>query len=149
VVNIRNAEELKAKYEAMMQTVKQKAPQANILGVNLVQMVKGIECIVGMSVDPQFGPVVMFGLGGVFVEALKDVTFRVVPFDEREAGQMLEEIKAKKILKGFRGMKAHPESLVKTLMAIQKLAPLVKEIDINPLLTSDSGSFAVDARILL
>ena len=149
VINIRNAEELKLKYESMMETVKEKAPDAKILGVNLVQMIKGIECIVGMSQDPQFGPAVMFGLGGVFVEALKDVTFRVVPFGRQEAERMLDEIKAKKILKGFRGMTAHRQSLVATLMAVQKLAPLVKEIDINPLLTSTEGSFAVDARILL
>lgn len=149
VINIRNEEELKLKYQSMMATVQEKAPDAKILGVNLVQMVKGIECIVGMSRDPQFGPVVMFGLGGVFVEALKDVTFRIVPFSEEEAAKMMEEIKAAKILKGFRGMKAHQESIVQTLMAIQKLAPLVKEIDINPLLTSNDGSFAVDARILI
>jgi acetyltransferase len=149
VVNIRDAQELKEKYEAMMRTVKTKMPQANVLGVNLIQMVKGIECIVGMSQDPQFGPVVMFGLGGVFVEALKDVTFRIVPFGRSEAEKMLDEIKAKKILQGFRGMSAHRESIIQTLMAIQKLAPLVKEIDVNPLLTSAEGSFAVDARILL
>ncbi len=149
VVNIRDAQELKAKYEAMMKTVTEKMPNANVLGVNLIQMVKGIECIVGMSRDPQFGPVVMFGLGGVFVEALQDVTFRVVPFSPFEAERMLGEIKAKKILQGFRGMQAHRESIVQTLMAIQKLAPYVKEIDINPLLTCAEGSFAVDARILI
>jgi len=149
VVNIRDEQELKAKYEAMMKTVAEKKPGANVLGVNLIQMVKGIECIIGMSRDPQFGPVVMFGLGGVFVEALKDVTFRVVPFSKSEAERMLGEIKAKKILQGFRGMKAHRESIIQTLMAVQKLAPYVKEIDINPLLTCDEGSFAVDARILI
>lgn len=149
VVNIRDRQELKEKYEAMMRTVQNKMPQANVLGVNLIQMVQGIECIVGLSHDPQFGPVVMFGLGGVFVEALKDVTFRVVPFGRGEAEKMIDEIKAKKILNGFRGMTAHKESIIQTLMAVQKLAPLVKEIDVNPLLTSGAGSFAVDARILL
>lgn len=149
VINIRNAEELKLKYQSMMATVKEKMPDANVIGVNLVQMIKGIECIVGTNQDPQFGPAVMFGLGGVFVEALKDVTFRVVPFGQAEAAKMLDEIKAKKILQGFRGMKAHTPSLVATLMAVQTIAPLVKEIDINPLLTSEEGSFAVDARILL
>lgn len=149
VVNIRDAQEMKEKYEAMMRTVKERMPQAHVLGVNLIQMVKGIECIVGMSRDPQFGPVVMFGLGGVFVEALKDVTFRIVPFGRSEAQMMLDEIKAKKILQGFRGMSADRDSIVQTLLAVQKLAPLVKEIDINPLLTSAEGSFAVDARILL
>jgi len=77
------------------------------------------------------------------------VTFRVVPFDASEAGRMVGEIKAKRILEGFRGMKADKPSIIKTLVAVQKLAPYVKEIDINPLLTNQEGSYAVDARIVL
>ncbi|MDE1920592.1 MAG: acetate--CoA ligase family protein [Candidatus Omnitrophica bacterium] len=149
VLNIRDGKELKDRYEAMMARIKKDCPKADLQGVNLIQMVSGIECIVGISTDPQFGPAVMFGLGGVFVEALKDVTFRVVPFDADEAGRMISEIKAKKILDGFRGMKAHKDSIIKTLVAVQKLSPLVKEIDINPLLTNHNGSYAVDARIVL
>jgi succinyl-CoA synthetase beta subunit len=149
VLNIRDGKELKEKFEGMMTRIKTAMPKANLLGVNLIQMVSGIECIVGITTDPQFGPAVMFGLGGVFVEALKDITFRVVPFDAAEAGRMIGEIKAKKILDGFRGMKADKDSIIKTLIAVQKLAPLVKEIDINPLLTNQNGSYAVDARIVL
>ena len=149
VLNIRNAEELTAKYNHMMEQIARKQPQAHLVGVNLLNMVKGIECIVGMSRDPQFGPVVMFGLGGVFVEALKDVSFRVVPFGEAEAGRLIGEIKSKKILDGFRGFKAHKDSIVQTILAVQRLAPLVKEIDINPLMTNQDGSFAVDARIII
>ena len=149
VLNVRDGKELKDRYEAMMFRIKSIMPKANLLGVNLIQMVSGIECIVGITTDPQFGPAVMFGLGGVFVEALKDVTFRVVPFDAAEAGRMIGEIKAKNILEGFRGMKANKDSIIKTLVAVQKLAPLVKEIDINPLLTNQDGSYAVDARIVL
>ncbi len=149
VLNIRNEEELRAKYRAMMEKMSQNCPKAKILGVNLIQMIKGIECIVGLSHDPQFGPVVMFGLGGVFVEALKDVSFRIVPFGKIEAERLLGDIKSKKILEGFRGMQAHKESIVQTVCAIQKLANLVKEIDINPLMTCQDGSFAVDARIIL
>lgn len=149
VLNIRDGHELKDRYEAMMARIKSAMPEASLLGVNLIQMISGIECIVGITTDPQFGPAVMFGLGGVFVEALKDVTFRVVPFDAAEAGRMVEDLKAKKILDGFRGMKADKASIIQTLVAVQKLAPLVKEIDINPLLTNKDGSFAVDARIVL
>ena len=149
VLNIRDGKELRDRFEAMMVRIKKACPKANLLGVNLIQMVSGIECIVGTTTDPQFGPAVMFGLGGVFVEALKDVTFRVVPFDAAEAERMIEDIKAKRILDGFRGMKADKGSIIKTLIAIQKLAPLVKEIDINPLLTNSEGSYAVDARIVL
>jgi len=149
VVNIQNEQQLKEKFDKMMNNVSAAIPDANILGVNLIQMVKGLECIVGMSNDLQFGPVVMFGLGGVFVEALKDVSFRIVPFGKMEAGRLLNDIKAKKILDGFRGVEAHKPSIIQTLYSIQRLAPLVKEIDINPLITNKDGSFAVDARIIL
>ncbi len=149
IVGIRSAEELEARYNNMMDHIKQVSPDANILGVNLVQMVSGIECIVGLSRDPQFGPVVMFGLGGVFVEALKDVAFRVVPFGEIEAQRLIADIKAQNILNGFRGMQVDKPSIIKTLCAVQQLAPLVKEIDINPIMSSKDGSFAVDARIIL
>ncbi|HQO58518.1 MAG TPA: acetate--CoA ligase family protein [Candidatus Omnitrophota bacterium] len=149
VLNIKSPEELQEKYERMMDNIARLQPQAKLLGVNLVQMVQGIECIVGMSRDAQFGPVVMFGLGGVFVEALKDVSFRVVPFGQVEAGRLIQEIKSRKILDGFRGMKAHKESIIQTICAVQKLSSVVKEVDINPLVSNQDGSFAVDARIIL
>lgn len=149
VLNIRDGKELREKFNGMMENIKKNQPGAQLLGVNLIQMVTGIECIVGTTTDPQFGAAVMFGLGGVFVEALKDVAFRVVPFDEGEAKRLIGEIKAKKILEGFRGMSADKPSIIKTLIAVQKLAPYVKEIDINPLLCNQNGSYAVDARIVL
>ncbi len=149
VLNIKTAEELTEKYTAMMENIARLQPQAKLLGVNLVQMVQGVECIVGMSRDPQFGPVVMFGLGGVFVEALKDVSFRVVPFGAVEAERLIHEIKSRKILDGFRGMAAHKESIIQTICAIQKLSSVVKEIDMNPLVSNKDGSYAVDARIVL
>lgn len=148
-LNIKDREELKMKYNKMMDRISKACPDAAIDGVNLIQMVKGIECIVGMSQDPQFGPVVMFGLGGVFVEALKDVSFRVVPFGPREADCLIQDIKTKKIFEGFRGMTADRRTIIQTLCAVQKLAGLVKEVDINPLITNQNGSCAVDARIIL
>jgi acetyltransferase len=149
ILNIRNAEEMRAKFKQMMDTVTKNAPTAKLLGVNLCQMVDGLQCIVGMNKDPQFGPAVMFGLGGIFVEVLKDVSFRIVPFSEAEAQRLVGEIKAKKLLDGYRGQGAHKESIIKTLMAIQKIAEHVKEVDINPLITNKDGSFAVDARIII
>ena len=149
VLNIQNEAQLRERFDKMMNSVSAAAPNAHIMGVNLIQMMKGIECIVGLSNDPQFGPVVMFGLGGVFVEALKDVSFRIVPFDRMEAGRLLSDIKAAKILDGFRGVQADKPSIIQTIYSVQKLAPLVKEIDINPLITNKDGSFAVDARIIL
>lgn len=148
-LNIRNAEELARQHQQMMQRIAREAPQAKILGVNLIQMVQGIECIVGLTHDPQFGPVVMFGLGGVFVEVLKDVAFRIVPFGPIEAERLIHEIKSAAILDGFRGMKADKNSILRVLGAVQKLAPLVKEIDINPLISNSEGSYAVDARIII
>ena len=148
-LNIRTPEELQHRYEQMMDQVKNKQPEAKVWGVNLVQMISGIECIIGLSQDPQFGPVVMFGLGGVFVEVLKDVAFRVVPYGEIEAERMISDIRSRKVLEGFRGMTAHKPSLIQTLCAIQRLAPLVQEIDINPMMSNADGSFAVDARIII
>ncbi|MDP8211965.1 MAG: acetate--CoA ligase family protein [Candidatus Zapsychrus exili] len=149
VLNIKTEKELREKYNVMIEHIAEVVPEAKVLGVNLVKMTKGIECIVGLSQDPQFGPVVMFGLGGVLVEALKDVSFRVVPFGPIEAKRLIEDIKTKKILDDFRGMKAHKESIIQTLCAVQKLALYVKEIDVNPLITNEEGSFAVDARIII
>lgn len=149
ILNIKDAQELREKFNQMMDTVKKNAPQANIMGVNLCQMVDGLQCIVGMNKDPQFGPAVMFGLGGIFVEVLKDVSFRIVPFGEEEAHRLLSEIRAKKLLDGYRGQGAHKESIIKTLMAIQKISAHVKEVDINPLITNKDGSYAVDARIII
>ncbi len=149
LLGIKDADDLKEKFELMMTTVKKNAPKAKLLGVNLCQMVEGVQCIVGLNKDPQFGPAVMFGLGGVLVEVLKDVTFRIVPFSEAEAQRMLGEIKANRILDGYRGQGTHKESIIKALMAIQKIAEHVKEVDINPLITNKDGSFAVDARIII
>lgn len=149
ILNIKNAEEMKVAFNRMMETVGKNAPKAKLLGVNLCQMVDGVQCIVGMNKDPQFGPAVMFGMGGILVEILKDVTFRIVPFSENEATRMIGEIKAKKMLDGYRGQGAHKESIVKTLLAVQKIAEHVKEVDINPLITNKDGSFAVDARIII
>jgi succinyl-CoA synthetase beta subunit len=148
-LNIKNGDELREKFGLMMATVKKNAPKAKILGINLCQMVDGVQCIVGMNKDPQFGPVVMFGMGGILVEILKDVTFRIVPFSEGEATRMLGEIKSSKVLDGYRGQGSHKESIIKTLMAVQRVAAHVKEVDINPLITNKDGSFAVDARIIL
>lgn len=148
-LNILDEKSLRNRFNAMMTHVKKVRPDADIHGINLVQMVKGIECIVGLMRDPQFGPAVMFGLGGVFVELMQDVSFRIVPFHQKEAERLIDDIKGKEVLDGFRGMRAHRESIVATLLAVQRLAAVAKEIDINPLISNDEGSFAVDARIVI
>ncbi len=112
------------------------------------------EFVAGIFRDEQFGPVVMFGLGGVFTEALKDVVFRIAPFDEIQAQEMLAEILSRKLLSGFRGeAPANKEQLIKVLLGLSKLSqerPDIKEVDINPLLVSPNGQVtAVDALIVL
>jgi acetyltransferase len=113
----------------------------------------GRETIVGMSRDPAFGPLVMFGLGGVYVEALKDVVFRVAPLSPLDAGDMLRGIRGVAVLDGIRGAApvAFP-ALADVLLRVSQLAldhPEIREVDINPLLAFPEGVCAVDARILL
>lgn len=148
-INIKNEKELRTEYREMMKRVKKNKPKAKITGVNLVQMMKGLECVVGLNEDPQFGPVVMFGLGGVYVEVLKDVSFRVVPFGKMEAEKMISDLKTSQLFEGFRGMKVKKQDIIKTLLNIQKLAGVTKEVDINPLIVNEKGAFAVDARVIL
>lgn len=118
------------------------------------QMVSGgREFMIGMARDPQFGPVVSFGLGGVFAEIFADVALRVAPFDTREAETMLEEIRARRLLGGVRGLPAVDRAaLVRALLGIGRLAlerPDIREIDINPLVVTGADPIAVDALIVL
>jgi acetate---CoA ligase (ADP-forming) subunit beta len=132
----------------------QKYPEARIDGVTVQPMARpGTEVIIGMYKDSQFGPVVMFGLGGIFVEVLKDVSFRIVPLVKWDALEMIKEIKGYRLLEGFRGREAaHIPSLQNILLKVSRLAeryPEVKEIDLNPIFAYKDGAVAVDARIVL
>lgn len=149
--DIIGAEESFAK---IMKNAKAYKPDANIRGVIVANMApKSTEVIVGVSRDPTFGPVVMFGLGGIFVEIMKDVVFRVAPFSREEARKMVDGIKSKPMLYGARGSKpADIEALVDTIYIISQLVSQIddiKELDINPLFAMESGAVAVDARITL
>ncbi|MEJ2587487.1 MAG: acetate--CoA ligase family protein [Deltaproteobacteria bacterium] len=148
-VDIRNEAEASAAFEALM------AQMGNQTGTVLVQeMVKGPrELVVGLTRDPQFGPCVMFGLGGIFTEILKDVSFRVAPLEKRDALEMMGEIKGHKILDAVRGMPAADrETLADMLINVGRIGlemDAVKEIDINPVILSGSRPLAVDALIVL
>jgi acyl-CoA synthetase (NDP forming) len=113
----------------------------------------GTEVIVGMSKDPQFGPVLMFGLGGIFVEVLKDVAFRIVPLEPRDAKQMIDEIKGRAVLDGVRGGEAADTGaladLLLKLSAFVEANPQVEELDLNPVFAYKDGVIAVDARIVI
>ena len=155
-LNLRNATELNKAYSRIMQRVKEGNPKAEILGVIVEEMVfNGKETILGMKRDPKFGPLLMLGLGGIYVEVLKDVTFRVAPIAEDEAQKMVMSIKAHKLLEGVRGEK--PSDVKSLVDAIQRLSqmvidiPEIQEIDINPLVvfTAGKGCKALDARMSL
>ncbi|MCK4634876.1 MAG: acetate--CoA ligase family protein [Candidatus Aenigmarchaeota archaeon] len=116
----------------------------------LVQkQVRGIENIIGGIDDPQFGSCISFGTGGIFVEVLKDINFRVCPISRRDAKEMIEETKVYDILKGYRGKKYDIKGITDTLMKVSKLMvrEKIKELDINPLICSEEGVWAVDVRV--
>jgi acyl-CoA synthetase (NDP forming) len=153
-VGLKNAAEVKKAYSEIMASVKEKFPSAKIEGVSVQQMARpGIEIIIGVFKDPQFGPVIMFGLGGIFVEVLKDVSFRLVPIEKRDAEQMIKEIKGYALLNGYRGQEpAHIPSLIDILLRLSDFidkTPEIKEMDINPVFAYKDSALAVDARIVL
>jgi acetate---CoA ligase (ADP-forming) subunit beta len=123
-------------------------------GILVQQMVKGErELVAGLIRDPQFGPCVMFGLGGIFTEVLKDVTFRVAPLEMRDALEMMDEIRARKLLDAFRGKPAvNRDALAKALINLGRIGLEVEEvaeIDINPMIIHDDMPIAVDALVIL
>jgi len=111
------------------------------------------EVIVGSIKDPQFGPTVMFGLGGILVEILKDVTFRIAPVSEDEAREMITEVKAYPLLKGYRNTPpADVNAIIRILLSVSKLAmehEEIKEVDLNPIMVYEKGAKTVDARIII
>jgi len=113
----------------------------------------GVEVIIGVSQDPQFGPVLMFGLGGIWVEVLKDVAFRLIPITPYDAREMIREIKGFPLLEGYRGQEpAHLPTLEGILLQVSELVekhPQIQELDINPIFAYRDGAVAVDARVIL
>lgn len=153
-VNILNDEQLKEEYMLLLKGVKSNVPNARIVGVLVMQMApKSVEVVVGMLRDPTFGPTVMFGLGGVFVELMKDVVFRLAPLTKEEALDMIKKIKGYPLLAGFRGSKPLDiNSLAELISTISKIGVEVQEIDqmdLNPIIVYEKGFLIVDARIIL
>lgn len=155
-LNIKDANQLSKAYEEVWEGMQRQRPEVNIWGVLIQKMVeKGKETILGMKRDRLFGPVLMFGLGGVYVEAIKDVSFRIAPLRELTAEKMVKEIRGYKILEGYRG---EPRSDIKKIEeCLKRLSQLVvdfpeiEELDINPLivLQQGEGAVVVDARIII
>jgi len=154
VVGIRDQDELIEAYDRITAATQEKAPEAKVDGILLEQMVTdGVEIIIGSTIDPVFGRILMFGLGGVFVEVLKDVSFRLVPLTRYDAKEMIEEIKAAKVLDGFRGRPPTDKDAIVDL--ILKTADFLQahdditELDLNPVFALEKGVSIVDARIIL
>jgi len=153
-VNLPDKGAVEQAYDDIMTSCRAYAPDADIEGVSVQGMAKaGTEVIMGMIKDASFGPVVMFGLGGVLVEVLKDVSFRIVPIEKADAVDMTGEIQGKKLLEGYRGQDRADvlylqEMLVK-LSDFVNTNPEIEEIDMNPVFAYKDGAVVVDARIIL
>jgi acetate---CoA ligase (ADP-forming) subunit beta len=154
IVGLKNADDVREGYNRILQNVKKHDSKARIVGVLVQEMAPpSTEVIVGAIKDPQFGPAIMFGLGGVFVEVLKDVTFRVAPITEDDACEMISEVKAYPLLKGYRNTPpADIDAITKILLSTSRLVTdhmEIKELDLNPVIVYEKGAKTVDARIIL
>jgi acyl-CoA synthetase (NDP forming) len=155
-VGLKSEQEVRDAFDLMMYRIPKKKPEANILGVLVQEMCgRGKEVILGMNRDPHFGPLMMFGMGGIMVEVLKDVSFYLAPLTANEARQMLIDTKTYKILKGVRGQEGVDiDKIAEGLQRLSQLVtefPQIKEMDINPYVVGPVGQtpIAVDARMTL
>lgn len=154
ILNLRDQEEVERSFDELIKNANLYRQSPLIQGVLIEEMVdKGIELIIGSSIDETFGPVIMFGLGGIFVETIKDVSFRAIPITLTDAQEMVEEIRGYEILKGTRGKKGiSMEKLFETLVNVSKIVnenKEISEIDINPIIANENDVTAADARIIL
>lgn len=149
VKDAHNAEEVRNRYELIMDAVKDHDPDAEIDGMLVEDIAEGHEMIIGVSKDPDFGHVIMFGLGGIFVEVLHDVHFRAIPLDEFDAYDLIEEMESKALLDGVRGQDpVDKDAIAETLLTISNLVtehPEIETLDINPLFVNADGVIAADA----
>lgn len=140
-------------YEQMMENVRKVMPNARVLGVSVEEMLRGTELVIGVSEDAQFGHMLMFGLGGIWVEIYKDVSFRIIPLERVDAWEMIHEIKGIEIINGARGFEpVNKKRLVDYIMKVSDFVsqhPEIAEMDINPLMGVKEELYAIDARIIL
>ena len=154
IVNLQNANEVKSAYRKILENAKKYDPAAKIIGVVVQEMApQSTEVIVGAIKDPQFGQTLMFGLGGIFVELLKDVTFRVAPLTREDAQEMVTKVRAYPLLTGYRNTPpADIDAIIDAILNTSKLVmdyPEIKELDLNPIMAYEKGAKTVDARIIL
>jgi len=155
MVNLKNDKEVRKAYSEIINNVRKHKADVKIIGVLVQEYAPEpiAEVIVGMTKDPQFGPAIMFGLGGIFVEVFKDVSFRIAPLTEYDAKEMIMEIRSYPILTGVRGRKpVDINELVSIILKVSKLVtehPEIDQLDLNPIFAYDKGALTVDARIIL
>lgn len=155
-LNLLSETDVREAWSRMMETIGQRAPDAKINGVVIQEMVTGgVEVLIGMTKDPQFGPVIVFGLGGIFVELMRDITLRMLPLTRKDAVAMIEELRGKKVFSGIRGRPpVNKELLIDTILQVSRLVSdyrdEIDEIDINPLVIrpGDDECIALDALIV-
>ena len=155
-LNLRSPDDVRDAFDLIVYRANRYVPGARIWGCLVQKMVPGgREVLIGMSRDPQFGPLVAFGLGGIYVETLKDVVFRVAPFSREDGAEMIREIRSYPLLEGVRGEPpADHEAMVDALVRVSQLVtdfPEIVELDINPLMVFDEGrgAVALDMRLVL
>ena len=152
-VGLKTNEEVLQAFDALQKNARAYKKGAKIHGVLIQEMAAGREIIIGSIKDAQFGPTIMFGIGGVLVEVMRDVAFRVVPISKFDAAEMIHEVKGYKILQQFRGQKPINENtILNILLKVSQLIsenPQIKELDINPLFVNEKEAKAADARIIL
>jgi acyl-CoA synthetase (NDP forming) len=153
ILNVNSKEKARNAYNQIIENVKKHRPDAKIRGILIQEMATcATEIIVGSIKDQQFGPTLMFGFGGIFVEIMKDASFRIAPITERDAREMISEVKAYPILQGYRGQPpADIDAIVRILLGVSKLVmdhQEIKELDLNPIMVYETGAKTVDARII-
>jgi acetyl-CoA synthetase (ADP-forming) len=154
ILGLKSRDEVVQGCERIMKNVSERQPGARVTGFLVQKMMpQGLEVIIGGTRDQVFGPVVMFGLGGIFVEVLRDVTFRVAPVSIQDALEMLGEIKASKILDGYRSQppidKNAIASMIVSLSNLMEENPSIFSVDLNPVIAYSSGAVVVDARVII
>ena len=153
-LSLKDPDDIRAAYSQIIENAKGYKERARIMGCVVSPMAEdGVEIIIGTKVDPQFGPVIMFGIGGILVEVVKDVSFRVLPISRKAPYKMMREIKSYPLLNGVRGRQpvdreAIAQLLLKTSEIIEAY-PQIQEMDLNPVIVHESGLTIVDVRIIL
>jgi len=151
LLDLRNELEVQQGFERLHDGVAALRPDAMLEGVVVQEMGRGTEIIIGALRDPQFGPCLMVGLGGIFVEVMRDVAFRVVPIERKDARQMITELKGFPILGGARGRETSVEAIESLLVQVSSLVntfPEIAEMDLNPVFVNAAGCWLCDARIM-